>query len=884
MAVFYVSTTGSDSANGLTLNSAFATLERAQFAMQQTAGSDSAYVRGGTYELHQPLTLTALDNGNSFAAYGNEKPVLSGGLAITQWTNAGNGLLTAHVAASDVHQLTINGVQQNEARFPNVDINNLVKGGWLWAENPPASLPPGFDSKLSMMFNPANFKPGQLAPGMEIHVTPGLSYSNNTLKIASVDMAKGIITFTSPADYPLDHTARFFVQDAKVHLDTQGEWWFDTVTHTMNFRAPPGFDGKNAVASGIHDIIHVEGARNINISGFTFSDATTGRGQIDSMASGVAIHNSNNIHVESNKFTNLEKGVYIYDDGLAVSATHNNVVANNDFTHIWSSAIDLDNGTQHNLITGNSIRWAGEVFVQLGAINMRESYANTVSGNLIRDVARSGIFVVNYNPNHLSGGHLIENNTVIHALQGTSDAGSIYVYSASDLSAIGDIIRYNRVIDSGGVWASETGGGFVAGQQYSAGIYLDDYVRNTQVYQNFVQGTVRGGILVHGGSGNTVHDNIVLDNKDIGIQVNKIVNAMIGNEFYRNIIEATYAADSNTIKLYDDNKVLVGPAFHDNFYYNPRGLTQLFSELSYADWKALGFDARSAILTNNIFVNPSAGDYTMKPGVLPLLQHFAPLPWDIMTSFRGGHILTGTTGIDVLYGTSGDDILDGLDGSDTLYGGNGNDDLVGGAGSDVLIGGQGADRLDGGAGFDTASYRTAVGSVTVSLADSSSNKGDAMGDVLVLIDRVDGSNFADQLTGNSADNFLYGLAGNDNLIGGAGKDFLNGGSGADTLTGGTGFDKFVYSLFSEGGDHITDFSKGDHLVFKGTAFGSLPVGNFAASSFVINAPLDSGDRFIFKLADHSLWYDADGTGSAAAHFIATFTNNYVLSFEDFLII
>ena len=69
MATFYVSTTGDDTADGLTLGSAFATLEQARAAMAASAGADTALVKGGIYQLQTPLVLSAADNGPSFAGF-----------------------------------------------------------------------------------------------------------------------------------------------------------------------------------------------------------------------------------------------------------------------------------------------------------------------------------------------------------------------------------------------------------------------------------------------------------------------------------------------------------------------------------------------------------------------------------------------------------------------------------------------------------------------------------------------------------------------------------------------------------------------------------------------------------------------------------------------
>ncbi|GEM_PF-2288720 len=70
--------------------------------------------------------------------------------------------------------------------------------------------------------------------------------------------------------------------------------------------------------------------------------------------------------------------------------------------------------------------------------------------------------------------------------------------------------------------------------------------------------------------------------------------------------------------------------------------------------------------------------------------------------------------------------------------------------------------------------------------------------VPVNVSTIDGTEFADTLTGNSQNNIINGFGGDDILIGGAGNDSLNGGGGADL---------FVLAA-GEGSDVITDFAGG----------------------------------------------------------------------------
>lgn len=125
---------------------------------------------------------------------------------------------------------------------------------------------------------------------------------------------------------------------------------------------------------------------------------------------------------------------------------------------------------------------------------------------------------------------------------------------------------------------------------------------------------------------------------------------------------------------------------------------------------------------------------------------------------------------------TGNDIANTITGGasgDTLSGLGGNDTLVGLDGDDLLIGGLGTDTLNGGNGADYVSYRDATAGLTVSLADPSANTGEALGDIFISVERIEGSAFNDVLIGDGGDNSLRG---------GLGADVLNGGAGRDTAS------------------------------------------------------------------------------------------------------
>lgn len=138
--------------------------------------------------------------------------------------------------------------------------------------------------------------------------------------------------------------------------------------------------------------------------------------------------------------------------------------------------------------------------------------------------------------------------------------------------------------------------------------------------------------------------------------------------------------------------------------------------------------------------------------------------------------ITGNSRMNVINGAAGDDSLAGGANSD-LYGYEGTD-----LGSDVITEAANADGdslifSDFGAGvtIDLSSNAAQMigGNTTITLSNGTA------------IESVDGSAFADNITGNSRENFLKGNGDNDTLAGGSGNDvyeFEGTGLGSDTIT------------------------------------------------------------------------------------------------------
>lgn len=203
-----------------------------------------------------------------------------------------------------------------------------------------------------------------------------------------------------------------------------------------------------------------------------------------------------------------------------------------------------------------------------------------------------------------------------------------------------------------------------------------------------------------------------------------------------------------------------------------------------------------------------------------------------------------------------------------------------------------------GGGFATTTQQATIGSRNVKLdfvdpALSAGNPTPTPTPTLNVItgngsgNTLNGTAGNDQISGLGGRDKLYGNAGNDRLDGGAGNDTLAGGAGADILTGGTGADIFVFDApFAGAIDTITDFSpKDDTIRLENAIFTGLPTGTLASSAFQIGtAAQDASDRVIYDPASGALYFDADGSGAAAAQQFAQLTPGLALTRADFSIV
>lgn len=203
--------------------------------------------------------------------------------------------------------------------------------------------------------------------------------------------------------------------------------------------------------------------------------------------------------------------------------------------------------------------------------------------------------------------------------------------------------------------------------------------------------------------------------------------------------------------------------------------------------------------------------------------------------------------IQAVNGSRYDDTLIGNNQNNLFYTEAGQDNVMLRGGDDEVYLGLGNKMVDGGSGLDKVNY-SGVGTAITASGDMRlwQVKHGEFQDVLLQVEHLIGSPYA------------------DNIRFGEGAQTLDGGGGRDTLGGGTGADRFEITRAAASGDTATlmDFRAGeDQLALSSKVFIAATQQDWQnISSLTTSSPA----RYLLDSQTRTLYYDADGSGSAFA--------------------
>jgi hypothetical protein len=638
---YYVAPTGND-ANPGTLGKPFATLGRAQQAVRQKKGS--VFLRGGTYYLPETLVFTAQDSGTKtapavFQAYKKERPVISGGVKLEKldWQLWQGGIFQAKVPDDlRTEELFVNGERQILARYPNFD--------------PTAQYFDGFAADAISTNRAARWAD---PTGGYFHAMHPSLWGDFTWRITGKDAQGEVIReggWQNNRGGAVHRSIRF-VENIFEELDTPGEWFLNTKTHTLYFYPPAGLDLKSATveATRLRSLVEFRGSeekpvRFVTLRGLTFRHAA--RTVMDTkeplMRSDWAIYRGGAIFFEGAEDCALEDSFLDQVGGNAIFVNNYNrriTVRGCQIAKAGASGVcfvgdpqatrnplfnynqvnkleDLDrtpgprtqNFTADCLVDDCLIYLTGRVEKQTAGVEIELAQSITVRHCSIYDMPRAGINIGDGS----WGGHVIEFCDIFDTVKETGDHGSFNSWgrdrywrpSINEVNAwvkqVPELPRLDAVkpvILRNNRWRCDHGWD----------IDLDDGSSYYIISNNLC---LHGGIKNREGYGRVVENNIM-----VGGSLNPHVwFAESGDIFRRNIVWTAYRPAQ-----------MHRPPWGADMDFNLMQKDGATNAPAAALQRQSGRDTNS-IVADAKFTDPAKGDYRVKKGSPALALGFVNFP------------------------------------------------------------------------------------------------------------------------------------------------------------------------------------------------------------------------------------------------------------------
>ncbi len=523
-ASFHVAPDGSDTNPG-TPAQPFASLEQARKALRALRqkgalpqGGVTVWIRGGVYELPQPLEFSAEDSGTEaspieYRACQDEEVRLVGGRVVPGWqrVTAPAGLARlAPAARGDVYEadlkalgitdlqgingpgsyqsdpgleLFFNDQPMTLARYPNegymhigdvFDVGGVVKGG-------KAKTPEG-------RFVCDDPRPARWAAERDIwlHGFWVWDWADERIPLGSVDPATNTLGLAPKPgrSYDLRKGQWFYAENVLPELDRPGEWYLDRDTAKLYFWPPAKLTSGRAMVSVVRDLLRLNDASHITFRGLLIE---AGRG------SAVVVKGGTNVRVVGCTLRNMGNwAVKVY------GGTQHGVVGC-DIYQTGQGGIHLEGGDRKTLTAAghyadnnhihHTSRW-DPVYQQ--AIALR-GVGQRATHNLIDNVPH---IAIGFADNEMT----IEYNEIHSAVFQSNDAGAIYTSPPDETwSMRGHKIRYNYLHNIHGF---EGKGCF--------SVYLDDCFSSADISSNIFY-DVATPILIGGGRDNPMTNNLFIN-------------------------------------------------------------------------------------------------------------------------------------------------------------------------------------------------------------------------------------------------------------------------------------------------------------------------------------------------------------------------------------
>ena len=267
---------GNDSTNLGTINSPFATINKALSIMNS---GDTCFVRGGTY--YQDVVISNKNN-IVLTSYNDEFVCFDGTRKInTNWTNY-NGNIFQTTLDNHIWQLFVDNNEMVMARWPNANFTDKsIYNLDSWASgivDSVAGFPDGSYNGFELV-DPSNYN--LAATGLNITGAIGImnvgSFKTYNREITSHNANENFFSYNPvPNNAYRDKHHNFYLEGKLDFLDQANEWYYDTTTMILYLYPDNGQNpnGRNIKGKTQEYAISIDNSNNITINNFFFFSTT----------------------------------------------------------------------------------------------------------------------------------------------------------------------------------------------------------------------------------------------------------------------------------------------------------------------------------------------------------------------------------------------------------------------------------------------------------------------------------------------------------------------------------------------------------------------------------------------------------------------------------
>jgi CubicO group peptidase (beta-lactamase class C family) len=638
---FFVSPQGQDRWSGRQADPTgndgpFATVGRARDAVRALLKSSReprsvrVVLRGGTYNLEQPLEFRPEDSGTEetpivYAAAVGEEVVLSGGRRITngRWDQV-YGLKVWATDLPDVkagqwrfRQLFVNGERRPRTRLPKQGEYRIEALPDVPISNETWDTP-----VRRFVYAGTDIRPWHNLRDVEV-VAP-CRWLDNRLPILEVDSDKRMVTFDRSSRFnlvELYHTepSTYWVENVLEALDSPGQWYLDRPLGLLYF-LPAKDENPTAtqmVAPRLAQLVRVVGRPDAPVRFLRFESLTFAHAEWEPPADWAAssqaatdvpgalfLTHASRCAVRQCRVEHV--GTYAIEVGEGCQDVD---ISHNRLTDLGAGGVKLGHGSRRTTVADNEIGHAGRLFLSAVGIWVGHSAGNRIIHNHIHDLHYSGISVGwqwDFKTSQAVS-NVIEHNHIHDLGHGLlSDMGGIYTLGVSP----GTRLRYNVIYD---IKARAYGGW---------GIYPDEGSSEIAIENNLAYRCSSSPFFAHINRRITVQNNIFAFGDQCQVER---AGAMSGPDveytFRRNIV---CYRQGQLVGYWDARNPNF--SFERNLYWNVSGAPITFSGKSLAEWQAAGQD-KNSLIADPLFVDAERGDFRLRPDSPAAQINFKP--WDM---------------------------------------------------------------------------------------------------------------------------------------------------------------------------------------------------------------------------------------------------------------